>query len=149
MDFGQVSSVELTFLEPSPVTSWAALARQLATLHAKISRAKSCRAANLRRLRLHLEVSCALSTAAATHGRRRAALAMALGHALDRYILLLLRDSLRVEALLRRQAVPPPFWQAWRAQAAALEDRAPSIHDLFLWQIGEHHEHPVLMRDAQ
>ena len=145
MDFGQVSSVELTFLEPSPVTSWAALARQLATLHAKISRAKSCRAATLRRLRRHLEVS----TAAAMHGRRREALAMALGHALDRYILLLLRDSLRVEALLRQQAVPPLFWQAWRAQAAALEDRAPSIHDLFLWQIGEHHEHPVLMRDAQ
>lgn len=58
-------------------------------------------------------------------------------HLLDRYILLLTRDCLRLESCLRGP-VPAPYWRSWRSSVIELRQRIPNVHDYFLWQVSVH-----------
>lgn len=138
MDLGSINTSEFTVFDSSVVDEPAQVAQLLATSHLKVSTARLTRRQLGEQLRLLQDVY----HASLDHGKASVRSAMVprvtalltLVHLLDRYILLMARDCLRLEACLRGP-IPSSFVHAWRESQRELRLRTPNIHDYFLWRV--------------
>ena len=138
MDDGSLTSTSFTVFDESAVQDPAAVAQLLATTYRKVQLAKAYKEQLAQDIQLEERVyNCAVDTGRASV--RQAMIPsvtskLTLSHLLDRYILLMARDMLRLESCLRGP-VPPTYWQSWSSSTMALRHRTPNVHDYFLWQL--------------
>ena len=166
MDDGSLTSIQFTVFDESAVQDPAAIASLLATTYQKVQLAKACK----QQLEQDIQLVEHVYNSAVVYGRASVRQSMipaltaklTLSHLLDRYILLLALDLLRMESCLRGP-VPSTYWQSWNSSTMELRNRTPNIHDYYLWQLRVYHDDEdedeetwqspqldvVLRRDAQ
>ena len=138
MDQGTLSSSKFTVFDERIVDDPAAVSRLLTTTFLKVTAARMMR----EQLRHQLQLVERVYLSAVDSGRASVRQSVAtsvtslltMTHLLDRYLLLMARDCLRLESCLRGPA-PVSYWRAWRSSLDELHQRIPNVHDYFLWQL--------------
>ena len=152
MDYGSLTGSRFTVFDNTVAEDPQRTAQLLNITHAKLAIAKSIKTQIREQLRGLEDVYHAslgfgkASSRAAMIPRLTSMLAQA--HLLDRYILLVARDCLLYESCLRGP-VPDSYWQNWRTSTLDLANRAPNIHDYFLWRITLEDEELDISQDEE
>lgn len=163
MDTGTLQESTFTVFEKRPNQSRVRILHLLSSTQTKVMLARTAREHLLSQLREREDRYCALfeagrAPAAASVVAPMATLQTTL-HLVERYILLLLRDCLRMESCLRGP-VEDVHWRTWRSSVRDLVERTPNVHDYFLWELsldpgrhaaasGDFTNHLILLRTAQ
>ena len=139
MDVGSLASTRWSLIDPHILEDSSALAKRLTIGHRRALAAKVARS----HIQQQLRQASHVFTCAINHGRasvmnvksHNVTSLLTTAHLLDRYILLLTRDCIHLESLLRQQPVPTSFWQTWQASVHELSQRIPNVHDYYMWQM--------------
>lgn len=138
MDTGTVHESTFTVFEKPASQDRERLLHLLSNTQTKVMLARAARERLLSQLREREDRYCALfeagrAPAAASVVAPMATLQTVL-HLVERYILLLLRDCLRMESCLRGP-IENAHWRTWRSSVRDLDERTPNVHDYFLWEL--------------
>lgn len=140
MDMGTLHESTFTLFDKHSCRNRVRTVHLLTKTQGKVMLARTAREHLLSQLRAREDRYCSLFEA----GRAPAAASVVASiaslqtmlHLVERYILLLLRDCLRLESCLRGP-IEDAHWRRWRSSVRELTQRTPNVHDYFLWELSQ------------